>query len=190
MKYDPAVISIGLFVGAIALYSAAVTPMSKALTKMRAQLVNASSRLDTIEMDIRLRKDTEKRVAELERQMNAARGEWISPMLDSYPMRAKAFLDTMAREAGLVSVEYSEGSFRALPVPNNRLPETRTGRHTVRLRAHGDYAAVASFILRAEAELPYMTVQALKIQQTQSGSPDRQELDLLLEWPCEGKVIK
>jgi len=190
MKYDPAVISLGLFVGAIALYSAAVSPMAKSLIKTRASFVNKSVRLEAIELGIRLRADIEKRVAELERTMIARRNEWISPMLDSYSMRAKAFLDTMAREAGLVGVEYSEGSFRALPVPKSCLPKTRTGRRSVHLRAQGDYAAVASFILRAEKELPRMTVQALKITPARTGSPVRQDVDLVLEWPCEGMVIK
>jgi len=58
------------------------------------------------------------------------------------------------------------------------------------VKARGDYAAIASFVLRAERDLPMMTVQSVSITPGKNDDQDLQCAELILEWPCEGEVIK
>ena len=48
----------------------------------------------------------------------------LTPLLESWAMRAKSKLDVFAAEAGLLNVDYSELPVRALPVPKP-LPKQR-----------------------------------------------------------------
>lgn len=192
MKTSPQLVALLLFLTAIALYVAAVGPLSTALTKARAELANDQTRLSTMQMDISMQPEIKKRIAELEAKNERHRAEWIAPMLNSYAMRAKSFLDAAATESGLANVEYNEGAFRALPVPKILLPDQRTARRSVRVKAMADYAAAASFLMRAERDLPALCLQSLTIEQARvsGASADRQEVEMVFEWPCEGEVIK
>jgi len=189
MKSNPSTIALGLLGAAIALYALAVQPCSKALVTARAKLAELTSRQVAMEMDVANKASLEKRIALLEKATAANRAALISPMLNSYAMRAKSFLDAFAREAGLVNVEYHEGGMRTLPVPGAQLPLHRTARRSVKITATGDYAAAISFILRAEKELPLMAMQALKVT-PQKDDPVAQSIELTVEWPVEGEVIK
>jgi len=190
MKTNPSAVALLLLVLSIVAYVGVVTPMSGALLKERTKLSDEEIKLAAVEMTITQHSDIKERIVRLEKENEENRSTLMSPMLNSFGMRAKSLIDAQAVESGLLNVEYGEGAFRALPVPKERIPQNRTARQTVMVKAEGDYAAIVSFLLRIEKELPLMTVQSLSIKPPKTGSPDRQEMELALEWPCEGKVIK
>jgi len=191
MKSNPIALAIAMLVLSIALYVGVICPLSSSLLKTQAKLSNEQVRCASIELSLAQQPDVSRRIVDMEKTNAVFRTAWIAPMLNSYAMRAKSLLDTMATEAGMSNVEYEEGAFRALPVPKERVPERRTARRSVRIRAWADYAAIVSFLMRAEKELPMMTLQSLSIKpQPMTGSPDKQEAEFVLEWPSEGEVIK
>lgn len=190
MKMNSTILALLLFVGAILLYSVAVSPLSASLSRTQGALSTDVARLNAMELDIRTQDDLTVRVKELEATNKLHRASWIAPMLNSYAMRVKSLVDAMAFECGLTGVEYTEGTLRALPVPSAQVPTRRTARRSVHMKAFADYAAIASFILRAERDLPLMTVQAFTIVPRQDNDKERQSVDLILEWPCEGEVVE
>jgi len=190
MKSSSATLAAVMFLGAIALYAVVISPLSASLGKSRGMLTDELLRRSKMELTISQKNDYAIRNEKLARENAAQRTNWMAPMLNSYSMRAKSFLDDLARESGLVGVEYGEGGIRALPIPKTGLPKQRTGRRSVRIQANGDYAAIASFILRAEREQPLMTLQSLAITQDPRSTADRQHMELVVEWPCEGEEIK
>jgi len=190
MKSNSSAISLALLGLAAVVYLGVINPMSASLLKTRAQLTDEESRLAMIDMGNNQREDVKGRIAELAKTNEAMRATLIAPLLNSYAMSVKALVDTMATEAGLVNVEYNEGSLLALPVPKERTPENRTARRSVRIKAQADYAAAVSFLLRAEKELPLMTVQSFTVTVPKGSGPDRQDVEIVLEWPGKGEVIK
>jgi len=190
MKTNSSTVALLLIAVSVAVYIGVVTPLSASLLKVRKALSDAEVRLNGVELAISQRTDVEKRVAEVEKANEARRSTWLSPMLNSYGMRVKSLLDAAATESGLVNVEYAEGEFRALPMPKEHSPDRRTARRSVHVRASADYAAAVSFLLRAEKEQPLMALQALSITAPKVGGPERQDVEMVLEWPCEGMVIK
>jgi len=190
MKTNPSTIAIILLLFAAAAYLGGVAPMSKSLLKLRGQQTELESRLAEIEMGAGQHATLRERIAQLERQNGANRDTLITPVLNSYAMRVKSLVDTMATEAGMTDIEYAEENLLALPVPKGPLPTNRTARRAVRIKAMADYAAAISFLLRAERELPLMTLQSLSIRQPKVPRTQQQEVEIVLEWPGKGEVIK
>jgi len=190
MKSNSSAISLALLGLAVVVYLGVINPMSASLFKTRTQLTDEESRLATIDMGNSQREDVKGRIAELTKTNEALRATLIAPLLNSYAMSVKSLVDTMATEAGLVNVEYNEGTLLALPVPKERIPENRTARRSVRIKAQADYAAAVSFLLRAEKELPLMTVQSFTVKTPQSASHNVQDVEIVLEWPGKGEVIR
>jgi len=194
MKTNPSLVALLLFLSSVALYVVVVEPLSAVLNAARAVLTKDEQTLTTMQTDVTTKSAYQARIAELEETDQANCERWITPMLSSYAMRGKAFLDAIAQESGLTGVEYTEGTFRALPVPKSQLPDKRTARRSVRLKAMADYAAAASFLLRVEKELPSVCLQSMTIAPANGGggqgSIDQQAVTMVFEWPCEGEVIK
>jgi len=188
MKSNSSVIALALLVLSVVLYVGGLKPMSSALLKTRSELTDEEIRLSSVELTNNQREDVKARAAALEKDNERRRATLLSPLLNSYAMRVKSLVDAMAAESGLVNVEYEEGALIALPVPKERLPNNRTARRSVRIKALADYAAAVSFIMRIEKELPLLTVQSVTIQP--SKGPDRQEVAVVLEWPVKGEVIR
>jgi len=191
MKSNPSAIALALLVLAVVLYMGVINPMSASLLKSRSQLTDEEIRLTNVEMSNNQREDFKSRVAAFEKENEKRRATWLSPLLNSYAMRVKSLVDSAATESGLTNVEYEEGPLLALPVPKERLPEERTARRAVRIRALADYAAAVSFVMRAEKEFPLLTLQSLSVQPPKSApTPDRQEVEIVFEWPGKGEVIR
>jgi len=188
MKTTPSTIALVLLILSVLAYAGIVSPMSAALITARTRLSDEESRLTGAELAIAGRTDVKTRLAVLEAENAKLRSTWLTPMLNSYAMRAKSLLDVAATEAGLGNVDYNEGAFRALPIPPGAMPERRTARQSVRIRATADYAALVSFLLRAERDFPLLALQALTVKPTEAA--ECQEAEITLEWPCEGKVIR
>jgi len=190
MKSKSSTIALLLLGLVIVLYMSVISPMSASLLKTRSQMTDEEIRLGSIELTNNQREDFKARIAVLEKTNETNQATWIMPILNSYAMRVKALVDTMATEAGLVNVEYDEGSLLALPVPRERVPNNQTARRSVRIKAKADYAAAVSFLLRIEKEIPLLTVQCFALKLTKDVRPDQQEFEIVLEWPAKGGVIR
>ena len=100
-------------------------------------------------------------------------------------MRAKSKLDPLAADVGLKVVDYAEMPVRALPLPP-LAPRQLYARRPIRVMARGSYAEIASFILRVEKMLPYVSLQALSIKAQKT--PETQSAEIVLEWPVKGAL--
>ena len=100
-------------------------------------------------------------------------------------MRAKSKLDPLAADVGLKVTDYAEMPVRALPLPKP-MPRQLYARRPIRVTAQGSYAEIASFVLRVEKMLPYVSLQALnlKVQRT----PEVQSAEIVFEWPVKGAL--
>ena len=109
----------------------------------------------------------------------------LTPLLESWAMRAKSLLDPIAADVGLNIVDYSEQPVRALPLPTPP-PRQLFARHPIRVVCRGSYAEIASFVLRVEKLLPHVALQALQIKVQKE--PEEQAAELVLEWPAKGEL--
>jgi len=190
MKTTPTGLAMSFIGGAVALYMVAIGPLRSSLSEKTRELNDQTSLLRSMQNDIDQQKYLESCIREQKEHSKRRQKTLLVPMLNSYAMRAKSLLETIAAESGIDNVTYDEGIQWVLPVPPEMLPKSRTARRSVQVRATGDYAAIASFILRAERKLPLMTVQSLTIRKSDAGDPENQTLELTVEWPCEGEVVK
>ena len=109
----------------------------------------------------------------------------LTPLLESWAMRAKSKLDVFAAEAGLKNVDYTELPVRALPVPSP-LPRQLYARRPIKASCRGSYAEIVSFLMRVEKELPYVSMQSFLLDVQQD--PEMQRGDIVFEWLVKGAV--
>jgi hypothetical protein len=111
----------------------------------------------------------------------------LTPLLESYAMRAKSILDPFALGAGLVDVDYADEAFRALPL-TKPMPRQLHTRAAVKMTATGSYQEAISFLLRLEKELPLTSVQSFAI--TAQQDPEAQLISMVIEWPAKGGLTR
>lgn len=186
---------VTLVFGAIAviLYMFVVEPYSADLAAARAKLAELQGSHERINRDLRNSDNVKKMIADTEAGLKPFRDEMLTPLLESYAMRAKSLLDPLALGAGLTEIEYSEEPFRALPltkgvVKGRPLQQQLFTRAAIRINAKGSYQAAISFLLRLEKEHPLISLQSLDI--TAQQSPLLQTVKIILEWPAKGVVTR
>jgi Tfp pilus assembly protein PilO len=109
----------------------------------------------------------------------------LTPLLESWAMRAKSKLDPLAADVGVKVTDYAELPVRALPLPKP-VPKQLYARRPIRVMVQGSYAEIASFVLRVEKMLPYVSLQALNIKAQRT--PEVQSAELVFEWPAKGAL--
>jgi len=190
MKSNATAVALALLAVSVLLYMGVITPLSQSLLKARNKLTDAESNLAATEMNIRQSEEIKGRVQMLEKLSETNRATCLVPVLNSYAMRVKALVDTMASEAGLEDVEYIEGDLIDLPLPKEHAPAQRTARRTVRIKATADYAAAISFLLRVEKDMPVATLQSLAIHPSKALKTEQQDVEFIFEWPVKDEVTK
>ena len=177
---------------AVILYMFAVEPFGSDLARAKSELADLQDRQSRTNRDLRNSDNVRKTIAETEEQLAPYRDALLTPLLESYAMRAKSLLDPLALGAGLVDIEYSEEPFRALPLTK---PQFKAGvplqkqlftRAAIRINAKGSYQEAVSFLMRLEKDYPLVSLQSLDI--TAQQSPVHQSISMILEWPAKGKV--
>lgn len=177
---------------AIVLYLFAVEPFNDELRQAKSKLESLQDRQSTINRDLKNSDNVKKRIADAEARMQPFFDAFLTPLLESYSMRAKSLLDPLALGAGLTELEYTDEPFRALPLTK---PQFKAGvplqkqlftRAAIRINAKGSYQEAVSFLMRLEKEYPLVSLQSLDI--TAQQSPARQSISMILEWPAKGKV--
>ena len=172
---------------AILIYLFAVQPATVSLVKARTRLAELQDREQRMNQDLRNADNVKKTLAELNAGLKPFNDALLTPLLESYAMRAKSILDPLVIGAGLTDAEYTDEPFRALPVPKP-LPRQLHTRAAIRLRARGSYQSAVSFLMRIEKEMPLISLQTICI--TAQNDPAAQEIDMVLEWPAKGKVTR
>lgn len=176
---------LGLLASAI--YFLAVEPAATALKRERTRLLELQDRQRRMSADLASVGTVKKTLEELEAEMAPFREAMLTPLLESYAMRAKSLLDPLAAGAGLVDAEYSKEPPRLLPTPLP-MPRQLHRRVAVRVSARGSYQSIASFLLMIEKKFPLVSVQSLQILSQQA--PERQSVTMVLEWPAKGAVTR
>ena len=170
---------------AVVLYLFAVQPCQDSITKVRRELDTLQGQLRVTERDLRDSPRVKTMLAEIETSRKPFMDALLTPLLESWAMRAKKKLDPLAADVGLKVTDYAELPVRALPLPSP-VPRQLYARRPIRVSAHGTYAEIASFILRVEKMLPYVSLQALSIKAQKT--PETQSAEIVFEWPAKGAL--
>lgn len=171
---------------AVVLYLFAVQPCQDSIAKARSELERLDSQRRITERDLRDSPRVKSMIADTEAARVPFMDALLTPLLESWAMRAKSMLDPLAADVGLKIVDYSELPARALPLPNP-MPRQLYARRPISVSCRGSYAEIASFVLRVEKMLPLVSLEALTIN-AQAGSPDEQNATIVFEWPVKGAL--
>lgn len=174
-----------LVLGAIAvvIYMFCIQPSEMALAKAKNDLSALQDQQRSTERDLRGAKELEGRLNKIKDARQPYLDILLTPLLESYAMRAKSILDPLAVESGVKALDYAELPIRALPLPKPTAPQLYA-RCPIRVTCQGSYAGIVSFILRIEKVLPHVALQAfsLKVQ----NDPEKQQAEIVFEWPVKG----
>lgn len=192
MKQRNPMILVPLFAAATAaVYLALVQPLANRLRKERVTLGDLRKEVATRKIDILNKSAIEGRTRQIEVELDGFAALQLEPLLESFAMRAKSIVGEMAAEAGLVDAEFSDRPIRALPViPGKAVPAALHARRPVLISCFGDYAAIVSFILRVERDLPHVALGGLRILPGGGQDPELQRAEIILEWPAKGAERK
>ena len=168
---------------AVVAYMFCVMPAQTSLARARQDLENLQQRQSVASRDIRGAQQLKARLAELQEARQPYLDGLLTPLLESYAMRAKAILDPIAAESGLTVTDYAEQPKRLLPLTKPQAPQLYA-RQPVRLTCRGSYAAIVSFVMRVEKLLPLVSMEAFSLKAQQNN--DVQTATLVLEWPVLG----
>ena len=168
---------------AVIAYMFCVMPAQTSLARARQDLENLQQRQSVASRDIRGAQQLKARLDELEKARKPFLDGLLTPLLESYAMRAKAILDPIAAESGLTVTDYAEQPKRLLPLTKPQAPQLYA-RQPVRLTCRGSYAAIVSFMMRVEKVLPLVSVESFALKAQQNN--DVQTATLVLEWPVLG----
>ena len=181
------VVTMLLGAAAVGIYMFAVQPAEEALAKAHREHDEQANRLQTVNANLNGAPANKERLQKLAEELKPFRDEMLEPLLGSYAMRAKSILEPLAFGAGLSNVDYADVSVRALPVPRPT-PLQLHVRRPVRVTAQGSYMGAISFLLRVEKEHPLIALQSMSISTT--SDPERQQIEMVFEWPSKGGKSK
>lgn len=177
-------VTLAIAAVAVVLYMFAVQPCGESLERAKQTLEQLKSKKQVIDRDLRESAKIKVRLEELDAAISPYQEAMLTPLLESWAMRAKSKLDLFAAEAGLLNVDYSELPVRALPVPKP-LPKQLFARRPIKVSCRGSYAEIVSFLMRVEKELPYVSMQSFRLDAQQD--PEMQRSDIVFEWLVKGE---
>ena len=165
------------------IYMFAVQPAEESLAKARREHDEQEAKLQSVNANLKAAPANKERLQKLAEGLKPFRDAMLEPLLGSYAMRAKSILEPLAFGAGLSNLDYAEMPTRALPVPRP-VPAQLHARRPIRVTAQGRYMGAISFLLRVEKEHPLITLQSFALSTTTD--PERQQIEMVFEWPAKG----
>lgn len=180
---------IALVFGAIAVvvYMFCVQPAQLSIVRERQELESLQSRQDVAHREIRGEKALKERLDGIQTTRQRYLDGLLTPLLESYAMRAKSIVDPIAADSGVTVQDYQERPRRLLPLTKPQAPQLYA-RQPIHLTCRGSYAAIISFMMRIEKLLPLVAVESFSLKaQTDN---DVQMAELVLEWPIRGVNTK
>ena len=178
------VVTIVISAVAVMLYMFGVQPCDESRNRAKSDLSQLQSRKQGVDRDLRDSAKVKGKLEEIGTAIAPYEEAMLTPLLESWAMRAKSKLDVFAAEAGLLNVDYTELPVRALPVPKP-LPAQLYARRPIKASCRGSYAEIVSFLMRVEKELPYVSMQSFKLDAQQD--PEMQRGDIVFEWLVRGE---
>ena len=180
---------VTLILGAIAavLYMFAVQPFESELEQLQKKLSEVEDSQRRINLDLKSANNIKKELIETNSQLESYQKAFLTPLLESYSMRAKSLLEPLLLGAGLTDLEYIEDTFRKLPLPKP-MPRQLHTRAAIRITAKGSYQRAISFLLRLEKEFPLVSLRTLDIRAQQSNH--KPDITYVLEWPAVGDLTR
>lgn len=172
---------------AVLLYLFAVQPCQDSIARTRSDLSALEDQKRVMERDLKDSPRVKSMLSEAEKARAPYMEALLTPLLESWAMRAKSLLDPLASDVGLKVLDYSEMPVRALPLPKPP-PVQLYARRPIRLTCRGSYAEIASFILRVEKMLPYVALQSFSIKTQRD--PEAQSASIVFEWPVKGALSR
>ena len=182
---NPMFLSALILAGAAVIYLFAVQPAQMSNDKAKRELGGLTDQLRIMERDLKDSARVKGMLAEIDEKQQPYLDALLTPLLESWAMRAKSLLDPIAADVGLTIVDYAEQPVRALPLPTLP-PHQLFARHPIRVVCRGSYAEIASFLLRVEKLLPHVALQSLQIKAQKD--PEAQSAEIVLEWPAKGEL--
>lgn len=180
-------LTCGLVALSLLVYWFGVRTTQAAVQSTKKEVAAMETRQATVRDDLRESHVARERRAELEKAREPYLGALLTPLLGSWSMRAKAVLDPLAADIGVQISDYTELPARALPLPKPT-PLQLYARQPIRIACQGTYGEIASFVMRVEKLLPYVSLQALSIK-TQK-DPMLQSATIVFEWPVKGALSR
>ena len=169
---------------AVVLYMFCVEPCQSSLEKAKTEHEELKSQQVGMARDLKEADQLKSRLDVIKSERQTYLNGLLEPLLESYAMRAKSLLDPLAADVGLTIGDYAELPDRRLPLPKPQAPQL-SARKPIRLTCTGSYATIISFLLRVEAKLPLVSLEAFSLK-TQK-DPDRQSATIVFEWPIKGE---
>ncbi len=155
------------------------------LNQARNRLEKDRETVETMKREVARSPELERDAVVLQADLYAVTNvHLLTPLLNSYAMRAKELLAEAFGASGFSITDVRERYRIPLPVENwsSDLFFMRVG---VEVTGVGSFQEVAEFVAQTETSLPYASVAGLTISQ-QRTSPLRHRAVVLLEWPAQG----
>lgn len=170
-----------------------IVPQMKRLSRLSANFEEVNTAFNRVHKNISEIGDLRKAVAEAEKNLAEMTSAGIlEPLLGSYEMRALRLVAPFAAQAG---VTLMHDSVRCLPLLPIYSAEAVTvgrfyARQPVEFSGKGSYSQIIAFLGEIEAEMPFVSVSALRIL-GQQRTPEEHIMSISLEWPvfAENKPI-
>ena len=167
---------------AVVIYLFAVQPCQMSLDKVKRELADLTNQQRDMENNLKRAPGLKKELAEVAKASEPFLEALLKPQFGtSWALSANAILNPIAADVGLQVPDeaYSELPARALPVPKVA-GQQLSARQPIRVSCRGSYAEIASFILRVEKLLPFVSLQALQIKPQKDH--DVQAAEIVFEW--------
>ena len=130
---NPVFLSALILAAAAILYLFAVQPAQMSIDKAKRELEGLTEQLRIMERDLKDSARVKGMLAEIDAKQKPYLDSLLTPLLESWAMRAKSLLDPIAADVGLTIVDYAEQPVRALPLPK-QTPIQLFARHPIRVQ--------------------------------------------------------
>jgi len=173
--------AIGIVLGAALIYFM-ILPLRNRIELSRKEIDETVITSDRMSALIRTTNDKKDHVAELQQRYAALQEQGIlTPLLNSYAMRAKTLVQPYAVHCGLTIENVRE----LPPIPLQQpqpLKDSAFCRQPIEFTASGSYTQLCTFITSVERELPMSILSSLKVT-PQQRLPEIHKIQISFEWP-------
>jgi hypothetical protein len=182
-----------LMIGLTVIFSAAfiyftILPLKKRIAECISNTAETIAANDLMNSVIRTTNEKKSSVEELQKIYADLQQKGIlTPLLNSYAMRAKTLVQPIALQSGLMIENVRE----LPPIPLQQplpLKDSAFYRQPVEFTAYGSYTQLTAFVSFMEKELPMSILSSLKIT-AQQRIPEIHNIQMSYEWPARTSKI-
>jgi Tfp pilus assembly protein PilO len=179
-------ITLGALTVCLLVFCLAILPTQKQIRLTLEKNDSLNETLNQMLQDVASVETLKKQSATSTSQLDALSAQGvIEPLLGSFAMRGKALLDPLALESGFSIDNVKECPQIPLQLPKPP-PKQVYVRQPVEFSGQGSYTQIVSFIAKAEAAHPLLTLASLLIL-SQQQTPETHKASITFEWPAKGE---